>query len=187
MLNTATNLSNAPIKIINMGNRQEPLRANYLQEPEAAWVVDSARTSSNKVDANNPLAGAVSICDTSPIAMPVGVHCAVGGDSDAPTPGDIFCAALAACLDSTIRIIANRLSVKLATLEIEVLGGVDVRGTLMIDKDVPVGFQRFDIGVLVRAADTESEKMLDVLITAAEKSCVVLQSIKGEIEIKLER
>lgn len=44
---------------------------------------------------------------TSGVRVPVGVHRAVGGLHDAPTPGDLLCAALAACQDSTFRMIAN--------------------------------------------------------------------------------
>jgi hypothetical protein len=37
-----------------------------------------------------------------------GTHTAVGGESDYPVPGELLCAAVASCLDSTIRTIANR-------------------------------------------------------------------------------
>ena len=64
--------------------------------------------------------------------VPVGVHRAVGGLHDAPTPGDMQCAALAACQDSAVRMVANRLGAEILSLE--------VRGALGIDAEVPVGF-----------------------------------------------
>lgn len=70
-----------------------------------------------------------------------GIHRAVGGYHDAPNPGDILCAALASCLDSTIRIIADRLGITLTSLEVDVTAEVDVRGTLVVNRDIPVGFQ----------------------------------------------
>jgi hypothetical protein len=83
------------------------------------------------------------------IAVPVGVHRAVGGPHDAPTPGDILCAALAACQDSTVRMVANLMGVELEFLEVEVTADADVRGALAIDMQVPVGFQSMRCDVLL--------------------------------------
>jgi uncharacterized OsmC-like protein len=55
----------------------------------------------------------------------------------------MLCAALAACLDSTIRIIADHLDVTLSSLEVGVTAEVDVRGTLLMDRKVPGGFQNY--------------------------------------------
>lgn len=106
-------LSQAPVA---MQIRQEPLCQRYVEEPDAASVVDSARTTSTNVQPSYPLGTAVRFCDESPVTIPVGVHMAVGGNSDYPTPGDILCGAIASCLDSKLRVIANRLDVTLATL-----------------------------------------------------------------------
>lgn len=46
-----------------------------------------------------------------------GVHQAVGGLHDAPVPGDILCAALAACQESAIRMVANLLGITLTSEE----------------------------------------------------------------------
>jgi len=51
-----------------------------------------------------------------------------------------WCAALATCLDSTIRSIANHLGRALASLEGAVSADGDVRGMLVVDRTVPVGF-----------------------------------------------
>jgi uncharacterized OsmC-like protein len=119
--------------------------------------------------------------------MPVGVHMAVGGDSDQPTPGDILCGAIAACLDSTLRIVANRVGVRLKTLSVHASGRVDVRGTLRVDKNVPVAFSHFDVTVDIKAAGFIPGKMLDKLLRAAEKSCIVIQTLKNGPEITVSR
>lgn len=38
---------------------------------------------------------------------------AIGGDHDAPSAGDMLCSALAACMDSMIRMVADHLGVTL--------------------------------------------------------------------------
>ncbi len=44
-------------------------------------------------------------------------------------------------MDSTAHIIADRLGITLTLLEVEVTAEVDVRGTLLVDRNVPVDFQ----------------------------------------------
>lgn len=65
----------------------------------------------------------------------------MSSDHDAPNPGDMLCGALAACMDSTIRKVADHLGVTLTSLEVKVAAEVDVRGCLAVDRKVPVGFQ----------------------------------------------
>jgi hypothetical protein len=76
---------------------QAPLRDRYRKAPDAARVTDHARTSG--ADPADPFHSTVEPMDGCGVAMPVGVHRAIGGPHDAPTPGDLLCAALAACQD----------------------------------------------------------------------------------------
>ena len=43
-----------------------------------------------------------------------------GGLGDLPVPGDILCAALASCTDSTIRVVANMFGIELLELAVDV-------------------------------------------------------------------
>lgn len=187
MLNRVAKVLEKPegTETVNMKQRQVPLCENYKVNPADAIVIDAARTMSTSV--NEPLQSSVAFCDKHAIKMPVGVHTAVGGDSDNPTPGDILCGAIAACLDSTIRIISNRLGLKLKELEVEVRGEVDVRGTLRVDPNCPVGFQRFDVNVAITPARWIPGKMLDKLLNAAEYSCVVIQTVKHGAQVTVSR
>ena len=83
---------------------QIPLRKRYKAEPEVALVIDRARALGN--DPDDPFHSNVMPMPQCGIAVPVGVHRAIGGLHDAPTPGDILCAALAACQDSSVRMVA---------------------------------------------------------------------------------
>jgi hypothetical protein len=114
---------------------QIPLRQRYQAEPKAALVIDRARALGN--DSDDPFHSIVMPMPECGIAVPVGVHRAVGGLHDAPTPGDLLCAALAACQDSSVRMVANILGITLDSLEVEVTGDVDVRGTLAMNAEVP--------------------------------------------------
>ncbi len=160
-----------------MRPRQDPLMENYRHDAAAAQVVDHASTRSTNTPAHAALY--TEVLPKKGAAYPIGVHTAVGGLSDFTTPGDLLCAAIAACLDSTIRIIANRMDLVLKDLEVSVSGHVDVRGTLRVDDMVPVGFQKMEINVKIDPAKDIPAAYLDALLKAAEHSCVVLQTLKN--------
>ena len=169
--------------------RQRSLTDQYKHEPEAAWVLDHASTSAEQSLDDGPLDAAhtwVKVGHTHPVTMPVAVHTAVGGQSDYPVPGDVLCAALASCTDSTIRVVANAVRVELQTLRVEVAGEVDVRGCLFVSPDVPARFQHFKVKVFVRAAPGTNAGRLERLLATAERSCVVMQTIRAGVPVSVE-
>ncbi len=111
------------------------------------------------------------------VSVPIGVHAALGGQHDAPTPGDMLCAALAACQDSAIRMVANLMDIELLTLEVQVTASVDVRGTLAIDSTVPIGFQTMSCDVKMKVKEGTQPKQVERLQIAAKKCCVVQQTL----------
>jgi len=162
---------------ISVHEIQGPLRAQYKSSPESARVTDHARTSGE--EASDPFHSTVEPMPGCGVSLPVGVHRAVGGMHDAPTPGDILCAALAACQDSAVRMVANVLGVELEFLSVEVTGDVDVRGTMAIDNQVPVGFQSMNCNVRLRAKEGTNPRLLKKLQEAAEYCCVVQQTLRN--------
>jgi uncharacterized OsmC-like protein len=169
--------------------RQRSLTDQYKHEPEAAWVLDRASTSAEQPLDEGALDAAhtwVEVGHIHPVTLPVAVHTAVGGLSDYPVPGDILCAALASCTDSTIRVVANAVRVELKALRVEVAGEVDVRGCLLVSPDVPVGFQNFRVKVFVRAAPGTDMERLERVLATAERSCVVMQTIRAGVSVSVE-
>ncbi len=172
---------------IGIHNRQAPLRAQYEKTPEAAWVIDHACTTGAAITPSHPIHSHVICGQGIPVDIPVCVHRAVGGESDFPNPGEILAASLAACLDMTIRMIANLMEIKLTRLEVKVDFCADVRGTLMMGKNVPVGFQTAQIKVGLKAETDLAEAQLNTLLDAAERSCVVLQTLRNPPLVEIER
>ena len=155
--------------------RQQPLMAIYIENPKAAWVTDMAIIEGQNLD--DPLHTSVSINEELKIDFPIGVHRAVGGLHDFPNSGDLLCAALASCFDTALRMIANRLQIKLVKTRVIATANVDVRGTLMVDKDVPVGFQSMGLEIEITVLNSVQTELADKLIKAAERSCIVLQTL----------
>lgn len=168
-------------------DRQLPLRKYYHGTPDAAWVHDHARTVDSNVPANHPLHGHVVCGEGIPVDLPVSVHKAVGGESDFPCPGEILAAALASCLDTAIRMIANLKGITLSHLEVNVSFSADVRGTLMTGENVPVGFQIAHMRVDLQTKGDLSKPHLNALIDAAERSCVILQTLRAPPTVEIER
>lgn len=160
---------------INVKQRQQSLQQNYCADPAAAMVTDHAKSRSQ--NNSDPLHAIVSPMPETGVEIPVGVHQALGGLHDAPTPGDILCAALAACLDSSLRMIANVMGIHLNSLEVDVEGDVDVRGTLLMNARVPVGFQTMRCSVSLGVANDTSPASIEKLCKLAEHCCVVQQTL----------
>jgi uncharacterized OsmC-like protein len=76
------------------------------------------------------------------------------------------------------------LRIELIETKIYATAQIDVRGTLMIDKSVPVEFQSMHIDALIIAKNT-NKKLLNTLVNGAKKSCIVYQTIKKGIPITL--
>ena len=163
-------------------SNQKPLKAKYKEAPQSAMVIDHARTSGEV--ASDPFHSKVEPMDGCGISIPVGVHAAVGGLHDAPTPGDLLCAALAACQDSAVRMVANLLGVELTELEVRVTAAADVRGAMAMDPAVPVGFQSITCDVRLKAKEGTPPELLEKLSVAAERCCVVQQTLKVPPAIK---
>ena len=163
--------------------RQIQLGKIYIADPEKATVYDQAvATGANLTD---PFRTEVLINAELETPFSVGVHRAVGGNHDFPNPGDILCASLAACVDSTLRLIASRLEIELFHLKVIVTAKIDVRGTLIIDRSVPVGFTSMHIAIEVGAKEV-SEKTINTLFNATKRSCVVYQTLKKGLPITKE-
>ncbi|XRD79603.1 OsmC family protein [Dyella halodurans] len=156
---------------------QKPLRAMYKVTPAAALVTDHARTCGDVP--SDPFHSKVEPMDGCGVVVPIGTHAAVGGPHDSPTPGDMLCAALAACQDSTMRLIANLLGVELTSLQVSVTATVDVRGCMAVDPNVPVGFQTMACDVRFTARTGTSTELIEKLKLAAERSCIVQQTLKS--------
>src|SRR5262252_6537042 len=162
--------------------RQQPLRDRYRSDPAAAWIRDGAETVN--ACAGDAFHGAVLPANSIDDPIRFGIHRAVGGDHDYPNPGDLLSAALASCFDSTLRMIAEHLDIRLASLDVAVDAQCDVRGCLLVDAAVPVGFQSMSCRVRMKPEGSIDPERLQMLLAAAEKSCVVLQTLRSGVSVQ---
>lgn len=166
-------------KPASVRERQSALRAGYRRDPAGAWVLDHAHIAA--ADLHDPFHGRVRFGSAAQGEAGYSVHGALGGPHDGPVPGDLLCAALASCQESALRMVADVYGVRLTELRIDVQAAVDVRGTLGMAPGVPVGFQSLQVAVRLRAAPDTDPQRLRQVVKAAERACVVLQTLRAGV------
>lgn len=164
-----------------VSERQAPQREGYRERPEDAWIVDEARSEGES--AGDPYHSTVTPGTEYGLTIPVGVHRGVGGFHDAPNSGELLCAALASCQDTTIRMVADIFGVEIRSLNVSVEGDVDLRGTLQMEAGVRVGFTDMRCHVDISADPTTAPEKLARMLEAAKTSCVVADTLREGVPV----
>lgn len=166
-----------------VAQRQAPVREAYDADPRKALIVKHASACAGPDE--DPLHGLVIPGHEYDTCLRFGIDRAVGGWHDAPNPGELLCATLAACEDATVRMVADVLGIRLSQVKTEVTGTVDVRGALGIDLKQPVGFSSMTCDVRIETAPGTPARLIDVLRSEAERACIVLQTLRAGVPIRI--
>jgi uncharacterized OsmC-like protein len=75
-----------------------------------------------------------------------------GGDESAPDPGTLVRAGLAGCLASSFVIFAARMDIELEDIEVTVETDYDVRGRMLADSSLPVGWHAVRYTARIRSS-----------------------------------
>ena len=155
---------------------QAPLKARYSDEPEAARITLSAEG----------LLGEGVSCklETGHAIAEAGLHPATGGDGTQLCSGDMLLEALVACAGVTMRAVATSLGIDVEG-RVRAEGELDFRGTLGVDGEAAVGFERIELTFeLETAAD---EQAVAKLLELTERYCVVFQTLARPPELSVRR
>ena len=148
---------------------QTPLKEQYRANAHAALVTLHAQGVLGEQEVSCSV-------ETGRALVNAGLHPASGGDGSHACSGDMLLQALVACAGVTLQSVAINRGVTV-TGRVLAEGDLDFRGTMGVDRDVPVGFTAirltFDVESDADAASLES------VLTATERYCVVLQTLQG--------
>jgi len=161
--------------------REAQLRARHERLPGSAWVTHLAWTEGSGAD--DPLRGVVRL-GLEGREIPYALESALGGPEDQVGPRELFCAAVASSVDSTLRLIAARMDVGIERLAVIVTGDVDARGALG-DLEVPAGFQSLRVEIDVALAPGQRAGAAQRLLAIAEQHCVLLQTLRHALPIEI--
>jgi uncharacterized OsmC-like protein len=148
---------------------QKPLKDKYRGDPTSSQIALKARGS----ETDTPLACSV---DIGRAIYEAQAHRGVGGTGTAACSGDLLLGALAACAQITCQMVAAAMGVPTERIDVVVEGDLDLRGTLGVSKDVPVGFEQIRVRYEIDAPQATAEQ-LSALRDRAEKYCVVMQTL----------
>jgi uncharacterized OsmC-like protein len=154
---------------MNVRELQRPLKDRYRADAGAAKITLRARGESGE----NAMACSV---DIGRALYDAQAHSGVGGAGTAACSGDLLLGALAACAQITCQLVAAGMGLDVRRVEVTVEGDLDLRGTLGVDAEAPVGFEEIRTRFDVDAPDATPEQ-LDKLRDRTERYCVVYQTL----------
>ena len=154
---------------------QAPLKQRYREQPDAALITLKAQGKLGEGITCNVATGRA--------LVEAGLHPATGGDGLAICSGDMLLEALVACAGVTLASVATALGIALRDGIVRAEGTLDFRGTLGVDKETPVGFQRIALSFEL---DTDaSDEQLATLLRLTERYCVVFQTLRRPPEMSV--
>ena len=163
---------------MDLRSLQKPLKEQYRNDPNASQITLRAKGGQT----NTPVACSV---DIGRAIYNAEAHKGVGGAGAGACSGDLLLGALAACAQITCQMVAAAMGVPTERIEVTVEGDLDLRGTLGMSRDVPVGFEgirlHFDI-----AAPRATPEQMSALREKTEQYCVVMQTLMRPPKLQTE-
>jgi uncharacterized OsmC-like protein len=162
-----TNITNEVA--MDLRTLQKPLKEQYRNDPNASQITLRAKGGQTDV----PTTCSV---DIGRAIYQAEAHKGVGGAGTGACSGDLLLGALAACAQITCQMVAAAMGIATERIEVTVEGDLDLRGTLGLSKDVPVGFDSIHLHFDV-AAPKATPEQLRALREKTEQYCVVMQTL----------
>jgi uncharacterized OsmC-like protein len=163
---------------LSIRERQAPLKAAYQADPATALQVTRVFSTTTGDD---PMRIQIGTEAGGNARWNAGAHPAVGGYEDLPCSGDLLIASYAACQEITLRLVAVAMGIELQKVELTVEGEWDARGTLGVDRETPVGYQR--IHTTIKVVSDSPEEQVQKLLERYERYCVVGATLRNPAEI----
>lgn len=154
---------------------QAPLKQRYRAEPRSALVTSRAEV------ALDPQHLAAILAGNHPEVA--GLHPATGGTGEEACSADLLLQSLAACAGVTLLAVATSMGAPLTGGRITAEGAWDARGTLGVDKSVPVGI--CSIALTFELEGSLDEPTRRRLIQATERYCVILATLRNPPDIEI--
>jgi uncharacterized OsmC-like protein len=155
---------------------QAPLKQRYRDTPDSARITSRAEGILEPYDI---------VCTVRAWhgEVAAGLHASAGGSGELACSADMLLEALVACAGVTLRAVATAMGVTINGGSIVAEGVWDVRGTLGVDRSVPVGLSeitlRFDVD-----SDADPAKLARMIQTT-ERYCVILQTLRNPPKLTL--
>jgi uncharacterized OsmC-like protein len=163
---------------MDLRTTQQPLKDGYREDPGSAAITLTARGS----ETEGPTGCSV---DLGRAIQAAEAHVGVGGPRTGACSGDLLLGALAACAQITCQMVATAMEIRTERIEVIVEGDLDLRGTLGVDREAPVGFSAIRMRYEIDAPGADPDQLAS-LHAKSERYCTVLQTLREAPEIVTE-
>jgi uncharacterized OsmC-like protein len=154
---------------MDLRSLQEPLKEGYRSDPASGRITLTATGATG----DSPITCSV---DLGRAVQEAQAHAGVGGEGTGACSGDLLLGALAACAQITCQMVAAAMGLEVRDIAVTAEGDLDLRGTLGIDRDAPVGFSAIRLSFAIDAPGATDEE-LAALQRKTERYCVVMQTL----------
>jgi uncharacterized OsmC-like protein len=163
---------------MDLRSLQKPLKEQYRSDPNASQITLIAKGTQTDV----PVSCSI---DIGRAVYNAEAHKGVGGAGSGACSGDLLLGALAACAQITCQMVAAAMGIVTERIEVTAKGNLDLRGTLGISKEVPVGFESIHLHYEIAAPEATPEQLRG-LREKTEQYCVVMQTLLHPPKVETE-
>jgi uncharacterized OsmC-like protein len=147
---------------------QAPLKEGYRENPASAVVTMRA-------EGDVEVVGQACTLKSFAGVIRAGLHEAAGGSGAEACSGELLLESLVACAGVTLSAVATNMGLAIRCCRIIAEGDMDFRGTLGIDKNVPVGLS--SVRLIFQVDSDLDDAALNKLISLTERYCVIYQTL----------
>lgn len=150
--------------------RQAPIKKRFRETPALAQQV---------LQASGILTPEATMCEVKTFlgSTPAGLHTYTGGDGTEACAAEMLLEALIGCAGVTFSVVAKVMEISFDSVVVRAEGHLDFRGTLGVERDSAVGYER--IKLIFEIATEADENQLAKLVELTDRYCVVFQSLKS--------
>ena len=156
---------------------QTPLKELYARQGDAAVIVLSAE---GEVDFER-IGCRVPLLQNDGKLLHAGLHPAAAGNGLMACSGELLLQSLITCAGTTVAAVATAMGFRIDRCEILAKGTMDFRGTMGVDRNVPVGIQQVDL--LFRMTTSIDAEQAGKLVSLTERYCVVYQTLAASVAV----
>lgn len=154
---------------MDLRSLQEPLKQGYRDDPGSGLITLRATGATG----DTPVSCSV---DLGRAIQEAQAHAGVGGQGTGACSGDLLLGALVACAQITCQMVAAAMGLEVRGIGVAAEGDLDLRGTLGIDRDAPVGFTAIRLAFDIDAPGATEDELAS-LRRKTERYCVVMQTL----------
>jgi uncharacterized OsmC-like protein len=150
---------------------QAPLKLQYQLSPDTATVCLKAE---GVVEFDVPGCRVALPCNDGTF-IKAGLHPNAGGDGTQACSAELLLQALVTCAGTTLAAVSISMGLQISQAMVYAKGLLDFRGTMGVDRSVPIGFT--SVEMLFRIDTQADETSVRKLIELTERYCVIYQTL----------